>query len=210
MSSKWISMMFGLRYVGGTLGSWLEFDSMDKWKASRHRKALKEIFLAFKRFSHDLFQMKDVSLFYGMVNDGPNLHGRFVSLTESLHRVIESFRVSYRNRTYRIIATEYAYWRPIIESHWRSHLDVDSCDLDSPKNVNMIRCRPSIRVLREEDVRWGMHEKIIGRDPGEILGVHSQGDCGNVTTDDNEDVTQVIAPEKDSIVCASIYPDPPY
>ncbi|GJZ87222.1 hypothetical protein Tco_0658832 [Tanacetum coccineum] len=29
---------------------------------------------------------------------------------------------------------------------------------------------------------------------GEILGVHSQGDCGNVTTDDN------IAPEKDSII----------
>ncbi|GKB58747.1 hypothetical protein Tco_0914933, partial [Tanacetum coccineum] len=37
-------------------------------------------------------------------------------------------------------------------------------------------------------------------DAGEILGVHSQGDCGNVTTDDNEDVTPVIAPEKDSII----------
>ncbi|GJU37764.1 retrovirus-related pol polyprotein from transposon TNT 1-94 [Tanacetum coccineum] len=32
-------------------------------------------------------------------------------------------------------------------------------------------------------------EKNLEDDDGEILGVHSQGDCGNVTTDDNEDVT---------------------
>ncbi|GJS00486.1 zinc finger CCCH domain-containing protein 19 [Tanacetum coccineum] len=43
-------------------------------------------------------------------------------------------------------------------------------------------------------------EKNLEDDAGEILGVHSQGDCGNVTTDDNEDVTSVIAPEKDSII----------
>ncbi|GJZ46920.1 zinc finger CCCH domain-containing protein 19, partial [Tanacetum coccineum] len=43
-------------------------------------------------------------------------------------------------------------------------------------------------------------EKNLEDDAGEILGVHSQGDCGNVTTDDNEDVTPVIAPEKDSII----------
>ncbi|GKE41409.1 hypothetical protein Tco_1468693 [Tanacetum coccineum] len=43
-------------------------------------------------------------------------------------------------------------------------------------------------------------EKNLEDDAGEILGVHSQGDCGNVTTDDNEDVMQVIAPEKDSII----------
>ncbi|GJT63732.1 nucleotide-binding alpha-beta plait domain-containing protein [Tanacetum coccineum] len=73
-------------------------------------------------------------------------------LRESLHRVIESFIVSYRNRTYRIIATEFAYWAPNIESI--------------------------------ED----LHGKgILKSDAGEILGVHSQGDCGNVTTDDNED-----------------------
>ncbi|GJY11178.1 hypothetical protein Tco_0379363 [Tanacetum coccineum] len=35
---------------------------------------------------------------------------------DPLHRVIESFIVSYRNRTYRIIATEFAYWAPKIES----------------------------------------------------------------------------------------------
>ncbi|GJZ07231.1 hypothetical protein Tco_0541024 [Tanacetum coccineum] len=78
--------------------------------------------------------------------------------SESLHRVIESFIVSYRNQTYRIIATEFAYWAPNIESievnsesnplerkdaegpsldeslENEEHLDVDSCDSDSPKN----------------------------------------------------------------------------
>ncbi|GJZ94656.1 hypothetical protein Tco_0666859 [Tanacetum coccineum] len=162
----------------------------------------------------------------------------------------ESFRVSYRNRTYRIIATEFASWRPIL-NRWcqipslmplerrcrgpsldeslenEEHLDVDSCDSDSPKNVNNDLVSPSSRVLREEDV-CGVEsdlvdsfeegeirddsvlyndgcikdcmEKNLEDDAGEILGVHSQGDCDNVTTDDNEDVTQVIAPEKDSII----------
>ncbi|GJX53656.1 5-oxoprolinase-like protein [Tanacetum coccineum] len=107
------------------------------------------------------------------------------------------------------------------------HLDVDSCDSDSPKNVNNDSVSPSSRVLREEDVRGvesdlvdsfeegeirddsvlyndgcikDCMEKNLEDDAGEILGVHSQGDCGNVTTDDNEDVTPVIAPEKDSII----------
>ncbi|GKA46123.1 hypothetical protein Tco_0738919 [Tanacetum coccineum] len=48
---------------------------------------------------------------------GKNLsHRKVCVLTESLHRVIESFIVSYRNRTYRIIATEFAYWASNIES----------------------------------------------------------------------------------------------
>ncbi|GJW20135.1 hypothetical protein Tco_0030757 [Tanacetum coccineum] len=71
-----------------------------------------------------------------------------------------SFIVSYRNQNYRIIATEFAYWAPNIESievnsesnplerkdaegpsldeslENEEHLDVDSCDSDSPKNVN--------------------------------------------------------------------------
>ncbi|GKB81963.1 zinc finger CCCH domain-containing protein 19 [Tanacetum coccineum] len=89
------------------------------------------------------------------------------------------------------------------------------------------KARISSRVLREEDVRGvesdlvdsfeegeirddsvlyndgcikDCMEKNLEDDAGEILGVHSQGDCGNVTTDDNEDVTPVIVPEKDSII----------
>ncbi|GKA99335.1 photosystem II protein D1 [Tanacetum coccineum] len=191
------------------------------------------------------------SVFTDMVSDGPMSHGKVCVLTESLHRVIESFIVSYRNQTYRIIATEFAYWAPNIESievnsesnplerkdaegpsldeslENEEHLDVDSCDSDSPKNVNNDSVSPSSRVLREEDVRGvesdlvdsfeegeirddsvlyndgcikDCMEKNLEDDAGEILGVHSQGDCGNVTTDDNEDVTPVIAPEKDSII----------
>nr|GEU63260.1 5-oxoprolinase-like protein [Tanacetum cinerariifolium] len=219
------------------------------------------------------------SVFTDMVSDGPMSHGKVCVLTESLHRVIESFIVSYRNRTYRIIAAEFAYWAPNIESmevnsesnplerkdaegpsldeslENEEHLDVDSCDSDSPKNVNNDSVSPSSRVLREEEFR-GVEsdladsfkegeirgdsilyndgcikdciDKNLEDDAGEILGVHSQGDCDNVSTDDNEDaylssnalldvnhgdplcsrllhqgkchVTPVIAPEKDSII----------
>ncbi|GKF78324.1 hypothetical protein Tco_0230794, partial [Tanacetum coccineum] len=159
-----------------------------------------------------------------MVSNGPMSHGKVCVLTESLHRVIESFRVSYRNRTYRIIATEFAYWAPNIESmevnfesnplerkdaegpsldeslENEEHLDVDSCDSDSPNNVNNDSVSPSSRVLREEDVREvesdlvdsfekgeirddsvlyndgcikDCMEKNLEDDAGEILGVHS-------------------------------------
>ncbi|GKG29822.1 hypothetical protein Tco_0419720, partial [Tanacetum coccineum] len=117
-------------------------------------------------------------------SDGPMSHGKVCVLTESLHRVIESFIVLYRNRTYRIIATEFAYWAPNIESmevnsesnplEWKDaegpsldesleneeHLDVDSCDSDSPKNVNNDSVSPSSRVLREEDVR-GVESDLV-------------------------------------------------
>ncbi|GJT46133.1 RNA-directed DNA polymerase, eukaryota [Tanacetum coccineum] len=267
----------GLRYVGGRW-VWLEFDSMDQAESVKTSKALKEIFLEFKDVSHDFIPDERCvwidlvglplaswapevykklggrwgsSVFTDMVSDGPMSHGKVCVLTESLHRVIESFIVSYRNRTYRIIATEFAYWAPNIESmevnsesnplerkdaegpsldeslENEEHLDVDSCDSDSPKNVNNDSVSPSSRVLREEDVRGvesdlvdsfeegeirddsvlyndgcikDCMEKNLEDDAGEILGVHSQGDCGNVTTDDNEDVTPVIAPEKDSII----------
>ncbi|GJZ70294.1 hypothetical protein Tco_0633844 [Tanacetum coccineum] len=54
---------------------------------------------------------------------------------------------------------------------------------------------------REEDVR-GVGTLIFGTplNQGEICDDSGLGDCGNVTTDDNEDVTPVIAPEKDSII----------
>ncbi|GKB27821.1 RNA-directed DNA polymerase, eukaryota [Tanacetum coccineum] len=109
----------------------------------------------------------------------------------------------YRNRTYRIIATEFAYWAPNIESmevnsesnplerkdaegpsldeslENEEHLDVDSCDSDSPKNVNNDSVSPSSRVLREEDVRR----------------------CGDVNhLMIMRMLTPVIAPEKDSII----------
>ncbi|GJT81400.1 hypothetical protein Tco_1055742 [Tanacetum coccineum] len=105
--------------------------------------------------------------------------------------------VSYRNELIVLSLTEFAYWPPNIESmevnsesnplerkdaegssldeslENEEHLDVDSCDSDSPKN----------NLDDDGSERF-------------FLGVHSQGDCGKVTTNDNEDVTQVIAPER--------------
>ncbi|GKG10409.1 hypothetical protein Tco_0341809, partial [Tanacetum coccineum] len=127
-----------------------------------------------------------------MVSDGSMSHGKVCVLTESLHHVIESFIVSYRNRTYRIIATEFAYWAPNIKSievnsesnplerkdaegpsldeglENEEHLDVDSCDSDSPKNVNNDSVSPSNRVLREEDVRGVESDLVDSFEEGEI------------------------------------------
>nr|GEX87409.1 RNA-directed DNA polymerase, eukaryota, reverse transcriptase zinc-binding domain protein [Tanacetum cinerariifolium] len=108
----------------------------------------------------------------------------------------------------------------------KEHLDVDSGDSDSPKNVNNDLVSPSSRVLREEEFRGVESDLADSFEEGEIRG--DSGDCDNVTTDDNEDaylpsnalldvnhgdplcsrllhqgkchVTLVIAPEKDSII----------
>nr|GEY81939.1 hypothetical protein [Tanacetum cinerariifolium] len=100
------------------------------------------------------------SVFTDMVNDGPLSHGKVCVLTESLHRVLESFKVSYRNRSYCITAIEFAYWAPNIEStedksmtdslkrkddegpsldgglKHEEPLDVDNCDSVSSKDDN--------------------------------------------------------------------------
>ncbi|GKB94839.1 hypothetical protein Tco_0980976 [Tanacetum coccineum] len=90
----------GLRYVGGRW-VWLEFDSTDQVESVKNSK---------------LGGRWGCSVFTDMVNDGPMSHGKVCVLTESLHRVLESFKVSYRNRSYCITATEFAYWAPNIES----------------------------------------------------------------------------------------------
>ncbi|GJS07180.1 RNA-directed DNA polymerase, eukaryota [Tanacetum coccineum] len=256
----------GLRYVGGRW-VWLEFDSMDQVESVKTSKALKEIFLEFKDVSHDFIPDERCvwidlvglplaswapevykklggrwgsSVFTDMVSDGPMSHGKVCVLTESLHRVIESFIVSYRNRTYRIIATEFAYWAPNIESmevnsesNPLERKDAEGPSLDESLENEEQYLDVRYRVLREKDVRGvesdlvdsfeegeirddsvlyndgcikDCMEKNLEDDAGEILGVHSQGDCDNVTTDDNEDVTPVIAPEKDSIIAPPSIP----
>ncbi|GJX40159.1 hypothetical protein Tco_0255149 [Tanacetum coccineum] len=118
---------------------------------------------------------------------------------ESVERCRIVTKVSYRNRTYRIIATEFAYWAPNIESmevnsesnplerkdaegpsldeslENEEHLDVDSCDSDSPKNVNNDSVSPLVGIAREVDVR-GVERiawKRFEDDAGEVLGVFS-------------------------------------
>nr|GEV70911.1 RNA-directed DNA polymerase, eukaryota [Tanacetum cinerariifolium] len=132
----------GLRYVGGRW-VWLEFDSTDQVESVKNSKVLNELFLELKYVSYDFIPDEKCvwidlvglplaswapevykklggrwgcSVFTDMVNDGPLSHGKVCVLTESLHRVLESFKVSYRNRSYCITATEFAYWAPNIES----------------------------------------------------------------------------------------------
>nr|GEX84854.1 5-oxoprolinase-like protein [Tanacetum cinerariifolium] len=132
----------GLKYVGGRW-VWLEFDSTDQVESVKNLKVLNELFLELKDVSYDfnpdercvwidlvglplaswapevykkLGGRWGCSVFTDMVNDRPLSHGKVCVLTESLHRVLESFKVSYRNRSYCITATEFAYWAHNIES----------------------------------------------------------------------------------------------
>ncbi|GKA17371.1 hypothetical protein Tco_0697208 [Tanacetum coccineum] len=77
---------------------------------------------------------------------------------------------------------------------------------DSPKNVNNdAGCRPLVGFCDRGEVFSGVGKSED--DAGEILEFISQGDCGNATTGDNEDVTPVIAPfEKDSIIAPPLHP----
>nr|GEX97674.1 nucleotide-binding alpha-beta plait domain-containing protein [Tanacetum cinerariifolium] len=116
----------GLRYVGGRW-VWLEFDSTDQVESVKNSKVLNELFLEHKDVSYDFIPDKrcvwidlvgltlaswvpevykklggqwGCSVFTDMVNDGPLSHEKVCVLTKSLHRVLESFKVSYRNRSY--------------------------------------------------------------------------------------------------------------
>ncbi|GJT75435.1 hypothetical protein Tco_1042160 [Tanacetum coccineum] len=79
----------------------------------------------------------------------------------------------------------------------RENLDVDSCDSDS---LRMLQCSCAFLsgFAEKEDVRGWESDLVDSFEKAQFLMI--SGDCGNVTTDDNEDVTPVIAPEKDSII----------
>nr|GFB06069.1 RNA-directed DNA polymerase, eukaryota [Tanacetum cinerariifolium] len=94
----------GLRYVGGRW-VWLEFDFTDQVESVKNSKVLNELFLELKDVSYD-FILDERCVWIDLV----------CVLTESLHRVLESFKVLYRNRSYCITTTEFAYWAPNIES----------------------------------------------------------------------------------------------
>ncbi|GJS36056.1 ribonuclease H-like domain-containing protein [Tanacetum coccineum] len=119
-----------------------------------------------------LFQMKDGVWIGpgGFVLYGHHGAHRGLCPYKSLYsRVIESLLVSYRNWTYRIIATEFAYWAPNIESMG-----------DSTKNVNIDSVSLLVGFFEEEDVRGvesniDCMEKNLEDDTGVILGVLSAG-----------------------------------
>ncbi|GJW79784.1 hypothetical protein Tco_0143759 [Tanacetum coccineum] len=130
-----------------------------------------------------------------------------------LHRVDRVFIFSYRNRTYRIIRlTEFAYWSALLlidgvnsesnplerkdaegsslmklesEEHWMSIVVIQI----PLRMLTMIRCR--LIVGFGERRKFRLHGKELEDDAGEFWR-SSQGDCGNVTMMDNEDVTQLL------------------
>ncbi|GKC65109.1 RNA-directed DNA polymerase, eukaryota [Tanacetum coccineum] len=215
----------GLRYVGGRW-VWLEFDSTDQVESVKNSKVLNELFLELKDVSYDFIPDErcvwidlvglplaswapevykklggrwGCSVFTDMVNDGPMSHGKVCVLTESLHRVLESFKVSYRNRSYCITATEFAYWAPNIEStedksmtdslerkddegpsldggsEHEEPLDVDNCDSVSSKDDNndsdsSSEMSSTSRLMREVDVRGVDSDHVDSFEEGEIIG----------------------------------------
>nr|GEW80239.1 nucleotide-binding alpha-beta plait domain-containing protein [Tanacetum cinerariifolium] len=129
----------------------------------------------------------------------PLSHGKVCVLTESLHRVLESFKVSYRNRSYCITATEFAYWALNIEStedksmtdslerkydevpsldggpEHEEPLDVDNCDLVLSKDNNndsdsSSEMSSTSRLMREVDVRGVDSDHVDSFEEGEIIG----------------------------------------
>nr|GFD34781.1 hypothetical protein CTI12_AA443780 [Tanacetum cinerariifolium] len=59
---------------------------------------------------------------------------------------------------------------PSLDESYKEHLDVDSCDSDSPKNVNNDSVSPSRRVLREEEFRGVESDLADSFEEGEIRG----------------------------------------
>ncbi|GJT48862.1 RNA-directed DNA polymerase, eukaryota [Tanacetum coccineum] len=196
----------GLRYVGGRW-VWLEFDYMDQVESVKTSKALKEIFLKFKDVSHD-FIPDERCVWIDLVG---------LPLASWAPEVYKKLGGRWGSS---VFTDMFAYWAPNIESmevnsesnplerkdaegpsldeslENKEHLDVDSCDSDSPKNVNNDSVSPSSRVLRRGGYSCGGGLGTRGRcgawEGGKVIVV--------MFPDDNEDVTPVIAPEKDSII----------
>nr|GEW72359.1 hypothetical protein [Tanacetum cinerariifolium] len=124
---------------------------------------------------------------------------------ESLHRVLKSFKVSYRNRSYCITATEFAYWAPNIElTEDKSMIDslerkddegpsldggpeheepLDDCmekNLDDDFEKDIEDCSKNVT----EKCRL-VNNNMSNNVEGEILGDHFDGDRRNDTIEDN-------------------------
>ncbi|GJX25677.1 hypothetical protein Tco_0231973 [Tanacetum coccineum] len=158
---------------------------------------------------------------YDMVSDGPIVSREGCVLTESLHRVLESFNISYRNRRIVLSLLEFAYWATNIESMevqspslipWQGRIRGSPLWMKVMKNeehywMSIVVIQIPLRMFNNESSRLLSRVLRGGLFVGNLedmlvilLGVHSQGDCGNVPLMIIGNVTQVIAPEKDSII----------
>ncbi|GKC16658.1 hypothetical protein Tco_1013440 [Tanacetum coccineum] len=193
----------GLRYDGGR-SVWLGIDSLRiKWKASRLLKVLR-----------DILEFKDVSTIF---SDERCVLDRTWWVCHWHHgsEVYKKLALGFSVGGSSVFTDMFAYWALILndgsvnsslilidgkdaEGHLERRMFVGwKSDLWTPLRIGEIR---DDSVLINDGCIKDCMEKNLEDDTGEILGVHSQGDCGNVTTDDNEDVTPVIASEKDSII----------
>ncbi|GJR37131.1 RNA-directed DNA polymerase, eukaryota [Tanacetum coccineum] len=185
----------GLRYVGGRW-VWLEFDSMDQVKNERC-VWIDLVGLPLASWAPEVYK---------------KLGGRwgssvFTDMFAYWAPNIESMEVNSESNPLERKDAEGPSLDESLENE--EHLDVDSCFVRggcSWGGIVILVASFEEGEIRDDSVLYNdgcikdCMEKNLEDDAGEILGVHSQGDCGNVTTDDNEDVTQVIAPEKDSII----------
>ncbi|GJV33970.1 nucleotide-binding alpha-beta plait domain-containing protein [Tanacetum coccineum] len=125
----------GLRYVGGRW-VWLEFDSMDQVESVKTSKALKEIFLEFKDVSHDFIpdercvwiDLVGLPLASWAPEVYKKLGGRWGS------SVFTDMVNSESKPSGKKDANGPSFGMKVFEND--EHLDVDSCDSESPKNVN--------------------------------------------------------------------------
>nr|GEY56994.1 hypothetical protein [Tanacetum cinerariifolium] len=206
----------GLRYVGGRW-VWLEFDSTDQVESIKNSKVLNELFLELKDISYD-FIPDERCVWIDLVGlPLASWAPEVCVLTESLHRVLESFKVSNRNRSYCITVTEFAYWAPNIESmkdksiidslerkddegpsldggpKYEEPLDFDNYDSVSSKDDNndsdsSSEMSSTSRLMREVDVRGVDSDHVDSFEEGEIIEDHFDGDRRNDTIEDNADV----------------------
>nr|GEX55248.1 hypothetical protein [Tanacetum cinerariifolium] len=183
----------GLGYVRGRW-VWLEFDSANQ---------IDLVGLPLASWAPEVYKKLGgrwgCSVFTYMVNDGPLSHGKVCVLTESLHHALESFKASYRNQSYCITATEFAYWAPNIESkeyksmtdsierkddevpsldggpEHKEPLDVDNYDSVSSKDANndsdsSSEMSSTSRLMREVDVHGVDSDHVDSFKEREIIG----------------------------------------
>ncbi|GJX91381.1 hypothetical protein Tco_0344707 [Tanacetum coccineum] len=91
-------------------------------------------------------------------------------------------------------------------------MEVNSESKSSEKNLNNDSVSLLSRVLREEVCSWGGNDLVDSLKDGEIRDdsvLDNDGcrlDCGKVTTDDNEDVRQLLLLKYGLLHCASSTP----
>nr|GEY86986.1 hypothetical protein [Tanacetum cinerariifolium] len=225
----------GLRYVG-VCWVWLEFDSTDRVESVKNSKVLNELFLELKDVSYDFVSDErcvwidlvglplaswalevykklggrwGCSVFADMVNDGPLSHGKVCVLTESLHCVLETFKVSYHDNNDSDSSSEMSSTSRlmrVVDVRWVDSDHVDSFEEGEIIGDSVLNNDWCVKDRMEknldddvekdiEDCSKNVTEKcgVVNNNmsnnvKGEILEDHFDGDRRNDTIEDNANV----------------------